>query len=153
MPAMTEIGFYHLRASPLDRALPQLLEKAVAGGHRVVVLAGSSERVDHLNTLLWTYNDEAFLPHGSAKDGNPDRQPIWLTVEDENPNQASMLVLVDGAVSARLADYKRVCDMFDGDDETALAAARQRWKEAKEAGHALTYWQQTEKGWEKRDAG
>ena len=152
MPAMTEIGFYHLRASPLDRALPQLLEKAVAGGHRVVVLAGSSERVDHLNTLLWTYNDEAFLPHGSAKDGNPDRQPIWLTVEDENPNQASMLVLVDGAVSARLADYKRVCDMFDGDDETALAAARQRWKEAKEAGHALTYWQQTEKGWEKRDA-
>ncbi len=40
MPAMTEIGFYHLRASPLDRALPQLLEKAYAGGHRVVVLAG-----------------------------------------------------------------------------------------------------------------
>jgi len=150
---MTEIGFYHLRASPLDRALPQLLEKAYAGGHRVVVLAGSSERVDHLNTLLWTYNDEAFLPHGSAKDGNPARQPIWLTVEDENPNQASMLVLIDGASSTRLADYKRVCDMFDGNDPAAVEAARTRWKEAKEAGHALTYWQQTEKGWEKRASG
>ncbi len=153
MPAMTEIGFYHLRASPLDRALPQLLEKAYAGGHRVVVLAGSSERVDHLNNLLWTYNDEAFLPHGSAKDGNQDRQPIWLTVEDENPNAASMLVLVDGAVSARLADYKRVCDMFDGNDPAAVEAARARWQQAKAAGHALTYWQQTEKGWEKRAAG
>ena len=150
---MTEIGFYHLRASPLDRALPQLLEKAYAGGHRIVVLSSSGERVEHLNSLLWTYNDEAFLPHGSAKDGNPDQQPIWLTVADENPNQASMLVLVDGAVSSRLAEYKRVCDMFDGNDEAALAAARARWKAAKEAGHTLTYWQQTEKGWEKREAG
>jgi len=150
---MTEIGFYHLRASTLDRALPQLLEKAYAGGHRIVVLAGSSERVDHLNNLLWTYNDEAFLPHGSAKDGNPAQQPIWLTVEDENPNGASMLVLVDGAVSGKLADYKRVCDMFDGNDEAAITAARARWRQAKEAGHALTYWQQTEKGWEKRASG
>jgi DNA polymerase-3 subunit chi len=150
---MTEIGFYHLRASPLDRALPQLLEKAYAGGHRIVVLAGSGERVEHLNGLLWTYSDDSFLPHGAAKDGNPEQQPIWLTVNDENPNQASMLVLIDGAVSSKLADYKRVCDMFDGNDEAALAAARVRWKAAKEAGHSLTYWQQTEKGWEKRDAG
>ena len=150
---MTEIGFYHLRASPLDRALPQLLEKAYAGGHRIVVLAGSGERVEHLNSLLWTYSDDTFLPHGSAKDGNPDQQPIWLTVNDENPNAATMLVLVDGASSSKLAEYKRVCDMFDGNDEAALAAARARWKAAKEAGHSLTYWQQTEKGWEKRDAG
>ena len=150
---MTEIGFYHLRASPLDRALPQLLEKAYACGHRIVVLAGSSERVDHLNNLLWTYNDEAFLPHGSAKDGTPTQQPIWLTVEDENPNAATMLVLVDGAVSVRLADYKRVCDMFDGNDEAAVTAARTRWRQAKDAGHSLTYWQQTEKGWEKRAFG
>lgn len=146
---MTEIGFYHLRNLTLDRALPQLLEKAFAGGYRVVLIAGSAERVDHLNALLWTYGDAAFLPHGSVKDGNAAQQPIWLTVDDENPNDADMLVLVDGASSRQIERYKRVLDIFDGNDEAAVVAARQRWQQAKAAGHVLTYWQQTEKGWEK----
>ena len=150
---MTEIGFYHLRSLTLDRALPQLLEKAFAGGYRVVLMAGSAERVDHLNALLWTYGDAAFLPHGSAKDGNAAQQPIWLTVDDENPNNADMLVLVDGATSRHVDHYKRVLDVFDGNDETAVSSARERWQQAKAAGHTLTYWQQTEKGWEKAGAG
>ncbi|MDE2165780.1 MAG: DNA polymerase III subunit chi [Alphaproteobacteria bacterium] len=150
---MTEIGFYHLRNLTLDRALPQLLEKAYAGGYRVVLMAGSAERVDQLNALFWTYSDAAFLPHGSIKDGNAAQQPIWLTVEDENPNGADMLVLVDGATSRHLERYKRVLDVFDGNDEIAVVAARARWQQAKAAGHALTYWQQTEKGWEKGGAG
>jgi len=149
---MAEIGFYHLRTTPLERALPSILERALAGGHRVVVLAGSPERVEHLNDLLWTYNDASFLPHGSARDGQAERQPIWLTAIDENPNRASMLVLVDGAASARLGDYARCCDFFDGNDAAAVTAARARWKAAKEAGHQLVYWEQIDGRWEKRAA-
>ena len=147
---MAEIGFYHLRTTPLERALPRLLERAFADGHRVVVLAGSAERVAHLDGLLWTYNEASFLPHGSARDGNAARQPIFLTERDENPNGATMVVLLDGAQSASLATFARCCDMFDGNDETAVEAARRRWSEAKAAGHSLTYWQQTATGWEKR---
>lgn len=147
---MSEIAFYHLRTLPLDRALPKILERALADGHRVVVVAGSAERVDHLDAQLWAYDDASFLPHGSLRDGNADRQPIWLTAEDENLNRATMLVLIDGARSVHLGDYMRCCDIFDGNDNSALAAARQRWKEAKAAGHQLTYWEQTPTGWEKR---
>jgi DNA polymerase-3 subunit chi len=147
---MTEVGFYHLRTTPLERALPRLLERAFADGHRVVVLAGSAERVAHLDGLLWTYNEASFLPHGSARDGNAARQPIFLTERDENPNGATMVVLLDGAQSASLASFARCCDMFDGNDEAAVEAARRRWSEAKAAGHSLTYWQQTATGWEKR---
>ena len=147
---MAEIGFYHLRSMPLDRALPKLVERALGDGHKVVVMAGSVERVEHLGMLLWTYDDASFLPHGSARDGNAAQQPVWLTVDDENPNEATMLVLTDGARSNRLAEYKRVCDIFDGNDETAVAAARERWREAKLAGHELVYWEQTAKGWERR---
>jgi len=150
---MTEIGFYHLRATPLERALPRLLERALTEGHRVLVLAGSDERVRHLDMLLWTYSDDSFLPHGTPRDGNAARQPVLLSVAEDNPNRATMLVLVDGVSAARLDEYRRVCDLFDGNDEAAVAAARERWRTAKAAGHALTYWQQTEAGWEKRDAG
>lgn len=147
---MSEVGFYHLRTTPLERALPRLLERALADGHRIVVLAGSAERVAHLDGLLWTYNEASFLPHGSARDANMARQPIFLTEHDENPNRATMLVLIDGAKSAHLADFARCCDMFDGNDPAAVEAARKRWTEVKSAGHQLTYWQQTETGWEKR---
>ncbi len=150
---MADIGFYHLRSMPLERALPKLLERALRDGQRIVVLAGSAERVAQLDALLWTYDDASFLPHGSARDGNAARQPVWLTERDENPNAATMLVLVDGTDSSRIGDYRRVCDMFDGNDETAVAAARRRWRAAKDAGHALTYWEQTETGWEKRATG
>ena len=150
---MAEIGFYHLRTTPLERALPNILERALAAGHRVVVMAGSRERVEHLDDLLWTYNDASFLPHGSAREGLAERQPVWLTAADENPNRASMLVLVDGATSARLQDYARCCDIFDGNDAAAVDAARRRWKEAKAAGHQLVYWEQVEGRWEKRAVG
>src|SRR5436305_4584037 len=90
--AMAEIGFYHLLSMPLERALPRLLERARAQGHRVVIRAASSERVEHLNALLWTYDDTSFLPHGSARDGNPASQPIWLRDHAENPDEASMLI-------------------------------------------------------------
>jgi len=49
---MTEIGFYHLQRSPLERALPKLLEKVLEAGKRAVVVARSDERVEQLNGIL-----------------------------------------------------------------------------------------------------
>ena len=147
---MTDIGFYHLRKSTLEIALPALLEKVLASGQRAVVMAGSEERVDALNAALWTTRPDSFLPHGSARDGEAARQPIWLTAADENPNGAQVLVLTDGARSDGVSDYARCLELFDGNDEAAVAAARQRWKAYNEAGHNVTYWQQTPRGsWEK----
>jgi len=147
---MAEIGFYHLLATPLERALPRLLERARGQGYRILVRAASSERVEHLNALLWTYDEASFLPHGAAKDGNAAAQPIWLTERDDNPNDATMLVLVDGVEAADLTAFARCADLFDGNDDGAVAAARERWRRAAAAGHALTYWQQSEQGWEKK---
>lgn len=138
--------------TPLERALPRLLERGFKDGYRILVLAGSNERVEHLNQLLWTYDDASFLPHGSARDGHAPRQPIFLTASETNPNQANMLVLVDGMRVKDPGFYKRICDLFDGNDEAATEAARQRWREAKLAGHDLTYWEQTPAGWVKRGA-
>jgi len=149
-PKVSEIGFYHLMSTSLERALPRLLERAWSQGHRIVVRAASPERVEHLDTALWTYDDGGFLPHGSARDGNPAMQPIWLTDRDENPNGASMVVLVDGVEAQDLERFARCADLFDGDDAGAVEAARGRWRRARESGHNMTYWQQTATGWERK---
>ena len=146
---MTEIRFYHLRTTALERALPQLLEKILARGTRAVVMAGSPERVAALDDALWTYDDRSFLPHGSARDGSAEEQPVWLTMQPENPNGAQVLVLTDGAV-AEIGAWPMVLEIFDGNSDAAVATARERWKAHKAAGHELAYWKQNDQGkWEK----
>ncbi|MFQ5765392.1 MAG: DNA polymerase III subunit chi [Rhodospirillales bacterium] len=149
---MTEIAFYHLERSPLERALPKLLEKTLASGKRALVVAGSEARVESLAGLLWTYEQGAWLPHGTEQDGEPEDQPVWLATDDDNVNGAQFLFLTDGATSARVGDFERCFELFDGRDEAAVEAARRRWKGYAEAGHSLTYWRQTAAGgWEKKE--
>lgn len=147
---MSDIAFYHLTARPLEWALPKLLERALEAGARSVVLASSAERVEALDALLWTYDPGSWLPHGSRAGGDAAEQPIWLAAEDENPNGAGFLFLTDGAASERVAEYARVFELFDGRDEAAVGAARERWRRYKEDGHALSYWKQDDRGrWSK----
>jgi DNA polymerase III subunit chi len=151
---LTEIRFYHLTATTLDRALPRILEKALAGKQRAVVVAGSRERAKALDAQLWTYEENSFLPHGLAPAAGEDEfaadHPIWLTTKVENPNGAGLLVLIDSQTVDAPEDWKLVCEIFDGNDDEALAAARTRWKALKAGGHDLAYWRQTEAGgWEK----
>ncbi|MCH8918777.1 MAG: DNA polymerase III subunit chi [Proteobacteria bacterium] len=149
---MTAIAFYHLEASTLETVLAKLLEKALAGGLRVVVKAGSEERVAALDTALWTYEQGSFLAHGSAQDGNGLDQPVWLTHGDDNPNSATVLFLTDGSQSAEITGYDRCLELFDGRDVAALEKARSHWQAYKDGGHELTYWRQGARGgWQQQD--
>ncbi len=143
---MTAIGFYHLTRTGADQALPKLLGRTLAVGQRAVVRCGTPERLAALDASLWTSSDPDWLPHGSARTGEADLQPIWLTLADEAPNGARFLFLLDG-VPANLAAFDRVFDLFDGRDDSAVVAARARWSAAKADGHTLTYWQQGDRGW------
>lgn len=147
----TEALFYHLERQPLEAVLPQLLEKTLERGWRAVVQAGSEERLETLDQHLWTWREDSFLPHGRRQDGHPERQPVYLTTGPENPNGATVRFLVDGAEPPDPAGYARLVVMFDGRDESALAAARRIWKDLKDKGCAVTYWQQNDGGgWAKK---
>lgn len=147
---MADVAFYHLQKAKLEDALPMLLERTLESGNRALVLAGSEQRVEALAERLWTYRSDSWLPHGTARDGDAEDQPIWLTARDENPNGALFLFLTDGAESARIHLFTRGFDLFDGNDDAAVAAARARWQTLKSAGHVLTYWRQGERGgWER----
>ena len=145
---MTRIDFYHLQKAPLEQVLPKLCEKAYSTGKRIKVLSGNEERVDFINSLLWTYNEESFLPHGTKKDAFIEEQPILISSDNTNENGATILILVDGAQIdvSELAIYERVLNVFDGNDELALNQARQFWKDIKNSDNELHYWQQLNNG-------
>jgi DNA polymerase III subunit chi len=149
---MTEFLFYHLRRQPTEQVLPALIEKSLERGWRVVVQASSEERVDALDAHLWTFRDDSFLAHGTFREATAAEQPVLLTARDHNPNAATVRFLIDRAPVPEDAErYDRVVLLFDGEDEDALAEARQHWQAAKARGFAVTYWQSDENGrWQRR---
>ena len=149
---MTEVLFYHLQRQPIEKVLPQLLEKSLERGWRVVVQSSSEERIDALDAHLWTYRDDGFLPHGTYRESEAAAHPVLLTVQDSNPNGANIRFLLDGtAVPEDAASYQRIVLMFDGENDDAVAAARLQWTAAKSKGFDATYWQADENGrWENK---
>jgi DNA polymerase-3 subunit chi len=149
---MTEILFYHLQGQKLEGVLTPLLEKSLERGWKVVVQGATEERIDALDAHLWTYSDDGFLPHGTWREPEAASQPVLLTLDDGNPNEASVRFLMEGAaVPADGASYQRLVLVFDGDDDDAVAAARAQWTDAKAKGFEATYWQPDEQGrWMKK---
>lgn len=147
----TEVLFYHLEHQPLDRVLPGLVERTLERGWRAVVQAGTDERLAAIDSLLWTWKEDSFVPHGTEKDGNTEHQPVLLTTSEANPNGAAVRFLVDGATIGGFEGYVRVVILFDHHDAAAVETARQQWKAVKNSNLPATYWQQSETGrWEKR---
>jgi DNA polymerase-3 subunit chi len=149
---MTEMLFYHLQGQKLEGVLPGLLEKSLERGWTVIVQGSSEERIEALDAHLWTYSDDRFLPHGTWRESDAAAQPVLLTVNDGNPNAATVRFLIDGApVPPDAAAYQRIVLVFNGDDEDAVAAARAHWTDAKAKGFEATYWQPDEQGrWAKK---
>jgi len=150
---VTEVFFYHLEQQPLDHVLPRLLKSAYDRGWRTVVQAGAPERVEALSTLLWAFDEEGFLPHGTSADGLAELQPIWITSGPDTPNGATVRFFVDGATPEAIDGLTRAVIVFDGHDEQAIQTARDCWKRYRAQGAAVSYWQQDEQGrWQNRAA-
>lgn len=150
---MSDIQFYILNA-PLERVLPKLLEKSLAGGFRALVKMASEEKAETMSTLLWTYNPDSFLPHGTAKDGYGEQQPIFLTAADENPNRADLVVITDGTEIEAESAIRRVLDLVEAGDAAGLSAAGARQRKYAAEGHSVSCVRQTPTGgWEKQPVG
>jgi DNA polymerase III subunit chi len=148
---MSEVLFYHLENQPLERVIPVLLEKTLERGWKAVVETGSRERAEALDTALWTWRDDSFLPHGLAGEPTDPLQPVLITTDSENRNNANVRFFVDRAVPKDTAGYERVVYLFSGHDPDAVAEARVAWKALSTPENAVTYWQQDAGGrWVKK---
>lgn len=146
-----QVQFYHLTHTLSDRAIAPLAQKALQGNYRLSVKLEGKEAMKKLDDWLWSFDADSFLPHASEGCEWVEQQPIYLTTQLERPNQASIYLITDGSFVAEAEDgVERVLDLFDGNDETSVQAARDRWRRYKDAGYELTYWQQQPGGgWKK----
>jgi DNA polymerase-3 subunit chi len=154
---VTEHWFYHLQQSPLEQILPEILEKTYAKGWRTLVKVGPLRgeavgEMQRLDEFLWTYRQDAFLPHGRDDEPLADQQPICLSTDALSPANADVVVLIAGAEMDDVSKTVRCITMLDGADDNDRKIARTRWKAAKDAGVKTAYWRQDDHGkWIKPD--
>lgn len=146
-----EVSFYHLTCVPLEKALPRLLEKVYASGAKALLFFDDENTLKLIDDALWTYSQMDFLPHGTHQEQHPDKQPIYLTTGPENPNNASIVIKVGNTEHPSSTSFKRIIDIFDGNDPQSVQNARDRYKKYKDSNHPLVYWKQDINGkWDKQ---
>jgi DNA polymerase-3 subunit chi len=143
-----QVDFYHLSHTPIERVLPQIAEKVIESGGRLLVVAGEAAARGKLDQALWTYKPEGFLPHAQAGGAEDARQPVLIAETPEAANSARNVALADGVWRDEALEFDRAFHFFD---EDAIVEARAAWKAlAEREGVERRYWKQDENGrWEK----
>lgn len=114
-----------------------------AAGERVCVVAAGRSEAAALDALLWTFDDQAFVPHSLTGDSGENCDQVALLTEAINPNGASTLVVAGDVTrevlleAAPLFDF--VVDFVPKHSERATALARERYKALGGAGHSMAF--------------
>ena len=144
-----EFAIYQSISGNLAGAAVKLLEKIFLSGSRAVFFSPITERVDIINKTLWTYSTNAFIPHGDKRMGFEDQQPIYFTDVFKNPNNASILVLVDtfDLTNKEYKNFEKIMLIFE--DISKVDEIEKIYSSLKDNGKNVNYWKQSPKGWEK----
>jgi DNA polymerase III subunit chi len=139
-----QVDFYHLTRQPLDRVLPRIAERVLAGGGRLLIVSASEAQREAVDRLLWSYSPESFLPHAQAGTSDDSLQPVLIAPEPSATNAAAHVALIDGTWRDAALAFERAFHFFD---EDSLSAARAAWKSlAARDGVERRYWKQDESG-------
>ena len=137
------VDFYHLAATPLERVLPKICERLLAEQERLLIVAEPG-LLDRLDSQLWSYERDSFLPHGKAEAPGAASQPILLSTKVEAGNGAGNVALADGVWRDEALGFARAFYFFDN---SHLDTARGSWRSLKEReGVDRRYWKQDDRG-------
>ena len=130
--------FYHLTRVPLEKVLPSIAERVLANGERLVIVAQDDKILTRIDTLLWSYKPDSFLPHGRTGD-----QPILLTVDTEGA-AAQNIAMIDGQWRDAAQNFARAFYFFDSQ---SIEGARRAWRGLADKGEVERhYWKQDDVG-------
>ena len=135
---MTRIDFHSKIPDKLSYAC-RLIRKAQAANTKLVVLAEDREQLNNIDSLLWTFSEQDFLPHVIAGDSLAAQTPIILTDDCEKalPHHHA-LVNLSRRTPEFFARFERMFELVSNDEQD-LVAGRERYKYYQERGYPLTH--------------
>ncbi|MDR2681745.1 MAG: DNA polymerase III subunit chi [Holosporaceae bacterium] len=146
----TEFVIYATDAERFQSVTLGLLEKVYSSGKKCIFFSPVEERIKIIDKALWTFSTNAFIPHGDKKLGFCDQQPIYFTNICENPNGATVLIMLDSFDYASWeCNFEKIILVMDYGlrDKTQLAVVDELQADLKKNIKNVKYWEHSPKGW------
>ena len=136
---MTRIDFYvvapHGRGNRFLLAC-RVADKARRAGHRVMIHTPSVEEARHMDRLLWTFNDQSFVPHARLGEGDPAINPILIGDGADAHEEQDVLINLGMEVPAFFGRFQRLAECVDN-DQAVRHASRERYRFYRDRGYPL----------------
>jgi len=135
---MTEVDFYVLGDSTPKSRLRfacRLADKVFRLGQRVFIHTESAEQTQELDTLLWTFQQNSFVPHSVIQDAGDTLPPVLLG-HDAEPDASQVLINLAADVPLFFSRFERVAELINTDN-TVRQQGRSRYSFYKERGYPL----------------
>ncbi|MFC1659611.1 DNA polymerase III subunit chi [Pseudomonadota bacterium] len=127
---MESISFY-LAHEEVEKMLFNLLLKMIEKGNKVLIFCESEERLKKLDDTLWLLGRTKFLPHGKQGDGYEEKQPVFLTTKEENPNNANFLFLFGEPSENFIKQFPKAFYIFARKE---YVSSKEKWDRYKQRG-------------------
>ena len=148
---MSEVYFYHLTHTRFEVALPKILERALSAEWSVELRIGMERDEETISDAIWKGPDESFLPNCLEDNDNSQDYPIVLS-KLRLSEIRDCLVVIDRAELQKkeVKKFKRVCLLFDANNEIELTNARETWKSLSDDGVNTVYWAEDQGKWKRK---
>jgi DNA polymerase-3 subunit chi len=136
---MTQVDFYLLpdAAEPARLLFAcRLADKAYRLGHRVFIHSASAEQSRQLDDMLWTFQQNSFVPHCLYRDAGEAPPPVLLGHDAEPDSGSEVLINLAGEVPLFFSRFERVAELVSQDDGVRRDG-RRRYSFYKERGYPL----------------
>lgn len=122
-------------ASQPLRLVCELARKACDANLPTLVLARDAAQAEELDELLWSFDENAYIPHQIAGEDADEEEAVVLIAPPgvAIPQRPLVINLRD---AAWLEACERVLEVVP-DDPAAREPLRERWRQYKAAGYAL----------------
>ncbi|PKN55857.1 MAG: hypothetical protein CVU56_19160 [Deltaproteobacteria bacterium HGW-Deltaproteobacteria-14] len=136
------VTFYDVPPEGRWPLVVHMAEAALRKGKQLLVHCADPGEARALDAHLWTFRDEAFLPHEIANRAeelvDAEAQLVIVTAE-ARPIPATVLLQLTPASEAFARGFESVIDVVDHRDPALLAASRERYKVWRDSGVPLEF--------------
>ena len=131
---------FYLIAKPRFREDPlllvcELVRKAFAGEQPTVILARSQDQAEEIDERLWSFSDDAFIPHQIAGDDDDAITAVLIVPPGIEVEDRPLAINLRDAFA--FGNHARILEVVAA-DPAERDGSRRRWKQYQSRGYELT---------------
>ncbi|MCC5797425.1 MAG: DNA polymerase III subunit chi [Methylophaga sp.] len=136
---MTRVSFYVINSlSEQERQLfaCRLAEKAWREGHQVFIHTENAQQSAAMDTILWEFRPESFVPHQQLEQHDEHPAPILISHQTAPPRLMDVLINLSPEQPGFFSQFERLLEIID-DNPDIKNHGRKRYQFYRDRGYHI----------------